>query len=599
MSFSLARPRILFAAALTVATLALHGCGGGGSSTPLADTAVPLPPPVEAPATLPAPTQITADAGKARVTLNWSYVPGADSFNLYYGTAPGITTSSARVTDTHSMYIMRDLPNGTTYYFAVAPVGSSGEGRLSAEVSATPSATPPPPAPTAVRAGALNGQVEVSWQPGYEGPASGVTYTVYFGTTPHAGKASTGKLTTMASPQTVSGLANGIAYFFVVTAATGTGESAVSYEVSATPVPVPPPLPPTGVTATEGNGAVTLNWAPSAGATSYNIYYGTEFDVSRAGGIKVAGVSAPHTLSGLANKTAYFFVVTAVSANGEGFESMQVSATPVAVSPVPAMLHIPGGSFVMGDSLADPAASAPYALPTHTVTLSPFSLESHEVTYAQWRSVYTWALSNGYAFDHAGRNGSLEIGTHMPVTQVSWVDVVKWLNARSEMEGRTPVYYTDATQTTVYRTGTINLVNAAVDWAANGYRLPTDAEWEYAARGGLAGKTYPWGDVLSAAMANYDRGTSTSVGSYPANGYGLYDMAGNVWEWTWDRESANYGADAAGVTNPHGNDLSLNRMRRGGSYVYGERYLRNFDKMFRDVAYNGPYFGFRAASSQP
>jgi formylglycine-generating enzyme required for sulfatase activity len=271
----------------------------------------------------------------------------------------------------------------------------------------------------------------------------------------------------------------------------------------------------------------------------------------------------------------------------------------MAATPVQAMLHIPAGSFLMGDTLSDPAATATYALPQHTVTLSAFTLESHEVMYTQWRDVYDWAITNGYTFDDPGRNGTFDIGTNMPVTLINWYDVVKWLNARSEKEGRTPVYYTDGTHTVVYRTGNIDLVNAAVDWAANGYRLPTDAEYEYASRGGLVGKTYPWGDVLSSALANFDRGTSTSVGSYPVTGYGLYDIAGNVWEWTWDRQYTDYSADVGGVTNPHGNDTAVNRTRRGGAYVYGDRYLRNFDKMFRTPSYTGPYFGFRAASSQP
>jgi formylglycine-generating enzyme required for sulfatase activity len=256
---------------------------------------------------------------------------------------------------------------------------------------------------------------------------------------------------------------------------------------------------------------------------------------------------------------------------------------------------------MMGDNVNNAAALAPYALPVHPVTVGPFKLENHETSYAQWNDVYAWAINHGYSFDHTGRNGGVDIGTNQPVSFVSWWDVVKWLNARSEKEGRNPAYFTDATQATVYRNGSISLTNATVKWSASGYRLPTDAEWEWASRGGLVGKTYPWGDVLDTSMANFNLGTTASIGNYAANGYGLYDMAGNVWEWTWDRGSVTdaYVGDQGGVTNPRGPDTGDTRIRRGGSYVYGARYLRNFDKMFRPEGYTGPYFGFRAASSQP
>ncbi len=580
---------LLTAGGLLCLPVGLTGCGGGtagSAQTPL--TVSPQP-----------PVSLTADAGRERVTLSWSNVPMATSFTIYYGTAPGVSRSSTKIADAHSIYVLRNLLNGTRYYFAVAAVGATGEGSLSAEVSASPSATPPQPAPVSIRAEAENQQVRLSWEPGFLATSDPTNYTVYYGTTLPLSKTTALKAAAPASPWALSGLTNGTTYYFAVTASTLNGESALSYQVAATPVASPPPAAPTGVSATEGNGAVTLSWNAAAGASTYNLYYGTEFGVGKASGIKVTGVSSAFTLNGLSNNTAYFLAVTAVGPGGESVESAQVAATPRASTPVPAMVSIPAGSFQMGDNVADPSASAPYATPVHSVSLSAFSMARYETSYAQWRAVLDWAVLNGYVFDSPGRNGALQLGTHMPVTQISWYDVVKWLNARSEKEGRSPVYFTDASQSAVYRSGNLDLSNAAVAWQANGYRLPTEAEWEYAARGGLMGQLYPWGNVLHASRANYDRGTSTSIGSYAPNGYGLYDMAGNVWEWTWDRDSANYSLDAAGVTDPHGPTTGLLRVRRGGSYVYGERYLRNFDKMFRAANYTGPYFGFRAASSQP
>lgn len=157
---------------------------------------------------------------------------------------------------------------------------------------------------------------------------------------------------------------------------------------------------------------------------------------------------------------------------------------------------IPAGSFEMGDSFHEWAGDE---VPVHTVNVSAFYMQATEVTYAEWRDVYTWAVTHGYGFDNAG-NGKGE--TH-PVHSVNWFDMTKWCNARSEKESLRPCYYTDAARTLIYRSGRVALSNGMVCWMANGYRLPTEAEWEKAARGGLSGKRFPWGDTISHNQANY------------------------------------------------------------------------------------------------
>ncbi len=263
---------------------------------------------------------------------------------------------------------------------------------------------------------------------------------------------------------------------------------------------------------------------------------------------------------------------------------------------------IPAGVFSMGDPLNGISAA-----PVHEVTLSPFYLGKTEVTKGAWDEVRAWAVGRGYPDLSAGEGKAAD----HPVQTVTWWDAIKWCNARSEKEGLVPCY---AVGGNPMRSGT---TAPEVNWTAPGYRLPTEAEWEKAARGGLSGKRFPWGDTISHSQANYKSSSSyaydvsptsgnhpsyadgtkpytSPAGSFVANAYGLQDMVGNVWEWCWDR----YGAyKAAAQSDPRGATLGVGRVFRGGGwdfYAYGAQVSNRLSDYPGSQYYD---LGFRAARS--
>jgi formylglycine-generating enzyme required for sulfatase activity len=281
-----------------------------------------------------------------------------------------------------------------------------------------------------------------------------------------------------------------------------------------------------------------------------------------------------------------------------------VSFRPARTHLIENMSYIPGGSFTMGRTSGDTDADAPPV----TVTVSPFYIQQTETTKAQWDEVRTWGLSNGYTDLPTGEGKA----ANHPVQTVNWWDVVKWCNARSEKEGLIPVYTVSGA---VMRSGT---TEPTANWSANGYRLPTEAEWEKAARGGVSGKRFPWGtDTISHAEANfqndggeaYATGTSnyhpgysvdgfpftSLVGSFAANGYGLYDIAGNVWEWCWDSYGSGYYTTSNGTTDPRGPASDTGRVIRGGSWGSQAIYARCAFRVGHPAGNPSLYLGFRPA----
>lgn len=216
------------------------------------------------------------------------------------------------------------------------------------------------------------------------------------------------------------------------------------------------------------------------------------------------------------------------------------------------MVRIPDGSFMQGGFLEHPI---------HEVYISEFWIDKVEVTKGEWDQVCKWANIHGYDLPNGRSFGS----TNHPVTSVSWYDSVKWLNAKSEMHRLKPAYYSDSRFTCIYRSG---IAAPFVLWNC-GFRLPTEAEWEKAGRGGLEGRSYSWGDseFISTNRCNFRKsnlGGTVPVASYEPNGFGVYDMCGNVSEWCWDYWGK-YPADAQ--CDPIGNPTGSYRVLRGGSWL--------------------------------
>ena len=231
----------------------------------------------------------------------------------------------------------------------------------------------------------------------------------------------------------------------------------------------------------------------------------------------------------------FMFLTTLISACARIPTQVTNEASDTLVVGDVTFVKIPAGSFAMGDS----APAAPEnALPVHKVTISSFWMASTEITFTQWK-----AFLNETSYP-AGRSQAK--GSNYPIASITWEDAQAYCNWFSDKYGVV-------------------------------MRLPTEAEWEYAARGGLAGKEFPNGDTLSSSEANYASGGPLPVTQYAPNGYGLYDMAGNVGEWINDWYDKDY-YQISPSNDPHGPATEEGKLQRhadrGGGWCFGIEMLR-------------------------
>ena len=316
-----------------------------------------------------------------------------------------------------------------------------------------------------------------------------------------------------------------------------------------------------------------------------------------AGALKLGTTANPSPAAGTIRWTGTDF---------QGFNGQQwLSMT----APTPAgMVLVPGGTFTLG-------SAAFGEVPEHQVTLSSFCLARCEVTYALWYIVRQWALANGYLFQNPGREGNdgttgaapTEIAGSEPVTYASWRDSIVWCNARSEKEGLVPVYtYTNVVIRDSRDSNATACDNATFNTGNNGYRLPTEAEWEYAARY-IDGCSWTPGTYLSGSGFSYSNApgcdavawfwqnssnTTHTAGSKKANQLGLFDMSGNIAQFCWDR-FATY--DSAAVTNPVGPVSGTRGLYRGGAAFLDIHAAATARRTAASGSHTSEYEGFRCA----
>ena len=239
----------------------------------------------------------------------------------------------------------------------------------------------------------------------------------------------------------------------------------------------------------------------------------------------------------------------------------------VEVKPFVEMVFVQGDTFQMGDTWDDGESDEK---PVHKVTVNSFYIGKYEVTQAQYQEIM-------------GNNPSDFRGDNLPVEQVRWYDAVSFCNRLSKREGLEPCY-------------TINDTDVTCDFTKNGYRLPTEAEWEYAARGGnqSQGYKYSGSNNPDAVAWYYDNSENQThdVGSKQPNELGIYDMSGNVWEWCWDWYALDYYENSP-YDNPKGPNIGLPRVRRGGCWANIARHVRMANRSYVIPSSSSNYLGFR------
>ena len=352
----------------------------------------------------------------------------------------------------------------------------------------------------------------------------------------------------------------------------------------AVPTLISPPNGATGIATT-----LTFTWNATSGADSFYLQIATNSSFS-SGSLfyspsgHMAGTS--RTIGGLSNSTVYYWRVSATNAYGtSGWSSVWSFTTTAGGSVSIEWISIPAGNFTMGSLPSDPYVQT-NEQPQHTVYLDAYQISKYEITNAQYKTFmdaggysnsaywttegWTWRTSNNITEPYYWSSGQYNSGPSFPnhpVVGVSWYEAY-----------------------------------AFCQWA--GGHLPTEAQWEKAARGTSDTNYWPWGTTWDASKCNSSYNTAPDTFAYSSpvglfssgqSPYGVYDMAGNVYEWCNDWYGSTYYNDPGANSNPIGPTTGSNRVLRSGTFTQTVRYYRTVERWYNPPEHLSYGDGFRIA----
>ena len=567
-------------------------------------------------------TNLVATAKDSRVLLTWTDAADSDVYGYevsYSGTAPinrvvlpALNSTSMMVAQGAGGCYVSGVTNGTEYTFTVKTVDTSGNRSEGVSAKATPlaaNANSPMTIALSVPPAATNTSLDVSVvvttaaeikKVVYKKGGSLIAKTLLSDTGAQDVTESVktnGKFTITATSESDG---NGM-YTVAVLDESGREEAE---QIAVNNFDFTPPSKVKDISGTYSDTlkVIILNWTNPAQSDfdhveiSYTTNDGTQ-DSAKSAAESVNGTTK--TFTEIDGTKAYYtwYIVSVDKLGNKSTDVKHKVGVNSSVNNIPeGFVKVPETS-IAGTETWTPSSSV--FVSGRALEIKQFYMSDHEVTRAEYKEVMGSDPSTAKAHDKDGHELTGDDAGKNPVNQVSWYDALVYCNKRSIKESLTPCYKIK-NSTTPADWGAVPIFNdstwnaATCDFNANGYRLPTEAEWEWAARGGENHKyagSDNYNEVAWCHENTYDTGTR-DVKTKKANGYGLYDMSGNVWEWCWD-----WYVSISDFTSDTGSALGADRCNRGGSWNFNSYRAKVADRGGVDPISRVNYFGFRVVRS--